>query len=326
MTYRTIVLSAFLSTTLIGTAQALTAGEPAPSVPAAEPVQLAQAVDPRIVRLEEQIRDLNGLVEELNFQILQMQDQIRRMREDNEFRFQQLEQGRSGVGTTGTEDNRTQAAPPAAESGDVTALPPADGSSAERAAPPRDFGTIVFDADGNVRSATGEIIPQTLPPTGDVQPSTLPGVSTPGVPAPAAGQDDTTVAALPETGSPDELYRNSYEFILAGDYAMAEGGFRELIEQYPQSDMAPEAHFWLGEALLAQQRPREAAEVFLSASRDYPDSRRAPETLYKLGVSLVELDQRDVACATFAEVSRRYPNAPATLMDKVEQQQASASC
>lgn len=329
MTYRTFVLVAFLSTTLTGTAQALTAGGSAPSVPRAAPVQLAQAVDPRITRLEEQIRELNGLVEELNFQVLQMQDQIQRMREDNEFRFQQLEGGSStGTGTTGADDSRTQAAPPAVDSTDVTALPPAgEGSSAQNAAPPRDFGTIVFDADGNVRSATGEILPQTtLPTADDVQSSALPGVSTPGLPAPQAGGDDTVVAALPDAGNPDELYRNSYEFILAGDYAMAETGFRDLIKQYPQSEMAPEAHFWLGEALLAQDRPREAAEIFLSASRDFPDSRRAPETLYKLGVSLAQIDQRDVACATFAEVGRRYPNASGTLMDKVEQQQASASC
>jgi TolA-binding protein len=60
-------------------------------------VQLAQAGDPRVIELEEQVRQLNGLVEELNFQVLQMQDQIRKMQEDNEFRFQQLEGSGDGV-------------------------------------------------------------------------------------------------------------------------------------------------------------------------------------------------------------------------------------
>ena len=55
------------------------------------PVVLAQASDPRITQLEEEIRKLSGTVEELNFQVLQMQEQMRKMQEDNEFRFQELE-------------------------------------------------------------------------------------------------------------------------------------------------------------------------------------------------------------------------------------------
>ena len=49
------------------------------------PVILAQTGDPvyRIGQLEEQIRGLNGRIEELGFQLLQMQEQIRKMQEDN---------------------------------------------------------------------------------------------------------------------------------------------------------------------------------------------------------------------------------------------------
>ena len=55
------------------------------------PIVLAQASDPRLTQLEEEIRKLSGTVEELNFQVLQMQEQLRKMQEDNEFRFQELE-------------------------------------------------------------------------------------------------------------------------------------------------------------------------------------------------------------------------------------------
>jgi TolA-binding protein len=56
----------------------------------APPVLMAQAGDPRVSQLEEQIRQLTGKIEELNFQILQMQEQMRKVQEDNEFRFQEL--------------------------------------------------------------------------------------------------------------------------------------------------------------------------------------------------------------------------------------------
>ncbi|MCY0148207.1 tol-pal system protein YbgF [Hoeflea sp. G2-23] len=78
------------------------------------PVVLAQAGDPvyRIGQLEEQIRGLNGRIEELGFQLLQMQEQMRQMQEDNEFRFQELEKTGSqrsdaGVPQPGVEQSAT---------------------------------------------------------------------------------------------------------------------------------------------------------------------------------------------------------------------------
>ena len=274
----------------------------------------AQGADQRVLQLEEQVRQLTGTLEELNFQILQMQDQLRRMQEDNELRFQELEGGSStsGAGTQqqgnagGSGDDEFYAQTPRVEDGARIEQPAvAQGGAQIMGTPPRDFGTITFDANGN---ATGA----------GVNPAPVQ------IPAPA---DNTTVAALPPQGdSDDELYRNAYEFVLQGDYGTAEAGFRSLIDRFPQSDHASDAHFWLGESLLAQQRPREAAEIFLAASRTYPQARKAPDTLFKLGVSLAAMNQRDVACATFTEVLQRYPQVSAALKTSISEQQKQASC
>ncbi|NMG40732.1 tol-pal system protein YbgF [Chelativorans sp. ZYF759] len=280
--------------------------------------------DPRVSELEEQVRRLGGTVEELNFQILQMQDQIRRMQEDFEFRFQEIEQG--GGGSSGAPSLDRQGSLPSQEPArDQTAEiiqqqggNGQQGDSAQLGAPPREFGTIVFDAQGNVVGSSVLDNPpaaQTLP-SAEALPSSQP------VPA-----DETVVAALPPSGDgPDSLYRNAYEFILSGDYATAEAGFQRFLQEHAGSENEPDARFWLGEAQLAQNKHRDAAETFLAASRDFPDSRKAPEMLYKLGVSLSGLNQRDVACATFAEVSRRYPQASEALMERVRQGQSAASC
>jgi tol-pal system protein YbgF len=148
---------------------------------------------------------------------------------------------------------------------------------------------------------------------------TLPGVET-------GPTDNTRVAALPSTDDPEELYRNSYEFILSGDYALAEEGFRDHIARFPSDQRTADAHFWLGEALLGQQKFRDAAQAFLAANRDFPDSRKAPDSLLKLGVSLAAMNQRDVACATLAEVGNRYPQASAAVLERAKQEQAKASC
>jgi len=55
----------------------------------------------RVQQLEEEIRQLNGRIEEMSFQLLQMQEQLRKAQEDNEFRFQELEKSENTKGGRG---------------------------------------------------------------------------------------------------------------------------------------------------------------------------------------------------------------------------------
>ncbi len=263
-------------------------------------IRVAQTYDPRVTQLEEVVRQLNGRIEELNFQILQMQETIRKQQEDNEFRLQQLEEKKSGALPSGKKHAAADGTAPAT-GGEETA----DAGSAERGAPPRDLGTLTFDPSGVVsNSAIGK-------------PLDLVG---------SAPTDDTVVAALPNTDDPDELYRDSYQFVLSGDYATAEAGFREFTERFPDNQQVADAYFWLGESLLGQERYRDAAEVYLQTSKAYPKARKAPDTLLKLGVSLAALDQHDVACATFGAIAKRYPDVTAALKERIAREQALAGC
>ncbi|TPM29359.1 tol-pal system protein YbgF [Mesorhizobium sp. B2-3-4] len=314
-------------------------------------VQLAQSSGAGVTGLEDQLRQLNGKVEELNFQILQMQEQIRKQQEDNEFRFQQLEGG--GQGGQAPAQKKSQAAPadgntsvaeaPAgqapADTGNQAASQSSGGQSVEdvivessngdpgkvipgtgtgTGAPEKTFGTITVDKNGNVVDAGGST--QSTAPMQDTAPAT-------GAPAAKTGKSGgTVVAALPDTNNPEELYRNSYQFILSGDYGTAEQGFRDHISRFPKDAKTADAHYWLGESLLGQQKYRDAAEVFLAASKDYPKAKKAPDMLLKLGVSLVGLKQHDVACATFSEVGKRYPDISNALKERVKQEKALAAC
>lgn len=296
------------------------------AAPAGEPpLLLAQASDPRVIGLEEEIRQLNGKLEEMNFQILQMQESMRKMQEDVDFRLQEIEGKRTDAGgatpPAGDRTETAELAPPTVSAPTqeeiVGALPPPSGditSAAPRVvAPPgpgaseQPLGSIVFDANGNVKGG---------------QLAIEPGANGSG----QAPDGDTIVAALPSTSDPQELYRNSYEFILSGDYGTAEAGFRDYIDRFPADAQSADAHYWLGESLLGQERYRDAAEVFVAANRSFPNSRRSPDMLLKLGVSMAALNQRDVACATFGKISQRYPQVSPSLKERVKQEQALAGC
>ena len=309
-------------------------------------MRVAQASDANA--LADEIRSLNGKIEELNFQILQMQEQIRKTQEDNEFRFQQLEQGSGGSqkksDASSGDGGRSVAQAPATAPDSAAA--PSDGAASAAAdttpgdttpgdttigdatsadttigdiivdsgdgepgklihgKPPKSLGAITVDKNGNVVSAE----------------PTAPAAS-------GSGADQgSVVASLPPAQNAEELYRNSYQFILSGDYGTAEQGFRDHIARFPKDAKAADAHYWLGEALLGQQKYRDAAEIFLVASKDYPKAKKAPDMLLKLGISLVGLNQRDVACATFSEIGKRYPEASAALKERVKQERALAAC
>jgi len=317
----------------------------------AEPAQSADAAF-KVQQLEQEVRTLNGRIEDLNFQLLQMQEQLRKMQEDNEFRFQEIEEGRAGrKGDPKVARKREPVESLSAESqpsvaglenpgaqrtnGDVIArvieqdaaapqpLPPPanapriidgvqiyDGNSeqaAESGLRPETLGRLVFDQNGNVIDSDVE---KPIDLTGQI------GKAQPG----------STVASLELPDSPDQLYDLGYNYIQAGDYALAEDAFETFSQRYPDHPRVADARFWVGESLLSRAMYQDAAKVLLDTHKKYPNGRMGPQTLLKLGVSLAGMNQRELACATFAEVGKQYPQASSAIRDKVVQEQKAASC
>ncbi|PTM94435.1 tol-pal system protein YbgF [Mycoplana dimorpha] len=282
-------------------------------------VVLAQANDTimRIGQLEEQIRSLNGRIEEMSFQLLQMQEQLRKTQEDNEYRFQDLESGKGG-GKSGAlerpagqdpQSSRTAAAEAPADqsagAGGQTA------SAGNLGTQPQTLGSIRFDENGNPIGAD-------INESASLGSGALPDATT-GTPATAGGQ----AAALDR---PDDIYNAAYGHVLSGDYALAEKEFRDYLEIFPEGDKAADASFWLGEAQYSQGNFNEAAKTFLNAHQTYNKSKKAPEMLLKLGMSLAALDNRETACATLREVGKRYPNASKAVKAKVTSEQSRLAC
>lgn len=276
------------------------------SAPSA-PIILAQSSDAsvRISQMEEEMRRLIGRVEEMSFLVLQLQEQLRNAQEDNDLRFQDLEGASSGATPAERRSEATPAPATGPSSGDqefALGLPPQTPSATTTSPAPQndEIGAIL----GSSLEASGA-----TPPSGSV----------PSAPS------SQTVAAISPSG-PVEMYSLAYNYLLAGDYQLAEATFRQYADAYPNSAEAPDARYWLGESLFAQNRYRDAAEVFLNAQKAHPEAGKAPEMMLKLGMSLARLDNRDTACVTFAEVERRYPQMSDNVRRKLGEEERTASC
>lgn len=302
-------------------------GKPARQQPVAQqrqPVILAQSSGEsvRIQQLEETIRQLNGRVEEMSFQLLQMQEQMRKTQEDNEFRFQEMEKS-SGGGSSAP----SVAAAPAAGSkknDEIATIIDEPGASAgvnsSAGANPSASSTT---APGATTLGSLEVDPSGRPLGAKANPNARNSSALPGVDTGTSSQKTQQTASL---GTESDSYRAAYNHILSGDYKTAETEFTSYLQSYPKSARAADASFWLGEAQYSQAKYNEAAKTFLNAHQTYSTSPKAPEMLLKLGMSLAALDNRETACATLREVPKRYPSASKPVTAKVSSELKRLSC
>ena len=280
----------------------------------------------QVQQLQEQIRQLNGRIEEMSYQLLQMQETIRKAQEDNEFRFQDLEKSDTSKGGATVPRKKAEAEVPA--SGDDVArlieTPPQGGASM----PPQTTGTSPRTTAAPAETTLGSIeldssgmpIGGTLNQGANNSSGNLPGVPNSGGVGPA---DPVNTAALT---SESDVYQAAYSHVLAGDYKLAEQGFQQYIQGFPKGAKAADANFWLGEAQYSQGKFTDSAKTFLNAHQTYGKSPRAPEMLLKLGMSLAALDNTETACATLREVPKRYPTASKTVLGKVTSEEKRLSC
>ncbi len=261
----------------------------------------AAALSMRIGQLEEQLRRLNGEIEQMAHAVRQMQ--------------QQLGQGGELRGSGDDFAGNRQGM----DSGGWRDLPqvtdqPGQRSDSDRGEAPRILGQV----PGQPLDLSGSIdLPGGFGQSGQQQDGQVWSGDAGG---------GSQLASVPMTGDPRDDYDTAYGYILRGDFGAAEAGFRQYLAHYPDNELAGNAQFWLGESLFARARYRDAADAYLAGYTEYPDNAKAPDSLFKLGLSLKELGQREAACATLAEIDRRYPNAPQVVRDRARSEMDKSGC
>jgi tol-pal system protein YbgF len=311
-------------------------GNTSPQAPSGPVAQVGAAdLSVRLDRLEAQIRQLTGTVEQL------------------QFRNQQLEQALQ----------RTQAVPPSAAAPPFR--PPATGVPGAAGAPPAGPPGRRSDVFDPAQNPNAPGAPQTLgsvpviaAEAGASTPIGAPGGRAAGAPLdlstlsgsvandpslPSGGMREDgmlppppprnpnatgaqVAAVAPPSQTPKDEFDLAYGYIKHKDYALAEDGLRAFLRKYPSDRMVAEAQYWLGESLYQRQRYRDAAESFLAVTTKYETSAKAPEALLRLGQSLAALGEKETACAAWGEIGRKYARASAGVKGTVAAEQKRVRC
>jgi len=275
----------------------------------------------RLDRMENQMRQLTGTLEQLQYQNQQLQEQLRAMQ-------QQVNAGGAprstprpplgaGQGPAPVQPGPNYQPPvdPAPAQGgrrgdafDPNAQPGAPGS-------PRQLGTMQAPPEqpGQAPVIYGRAPGQPM----DLGPQS--------VPAPGYGRGQQQ-AVLPPSDSPKDEYDLAYGYILRRDYAAADDAFRTFMQNHAGDAMIPQAHYWLGESQFQRQQYNDSAETFLDVYNKYPQSPKAPEALMRLGQSLAALGKQDAACASLGAVLQKYPKASTQVKATVQAEQKRVHC
>ncbi len=123
--------------------------------------------------------------------------------------------------------------------------------------------------------------------------------------APAPG---TEAGAAAPASDPEALYQTSYSDYLRGNYDLAMVGFRQYLETFPETDLADNATYWIGECFYRQQKFSEAIGEYDRVLKQYARSDKTASAQLKKGFALLELGQRKDGVAQLQGVVKTYPS------------------
>jgi tol-pal system protein YbgF len=152
---------------------------------------------------------------------------------------------------------------------------------------------------------------------GDGAPAVPPPSDLPEVREPIDSQADITTLAAPtrtdvrELQQPTEAETQAYDqaFLALREtrYADAAEGFDRFLQDHPQSSLAPNALYWLGEVYYVTRDFETALGQFNQLLERYPGSGKEPDALLKIGFSHYELEHWIEARAALQQVAEQFP-------------------
>jgi len=236
----------------------------------------------QVQELQDELRELRGRMEEQEREL----DNLKKRQRDQYLDLDQRISDVSGAAPGGQ-------APTAGDDSTGTAPVPeqAEAQSGERP-------EVSPEAPSEARSEGGfEDVPEVRAPM--EQPSETTSIGQPGA--------ESAVVAAPSEAE-KEAYDKAFQAMKELRYADAAEDFQSFLDQYPNSEYADNAVYWLGESYYVTRNYDIALEAFERLMHDYPDSPKVPDALLKIGYTHYELKQWDKARAALLQVQQDYPD------------------
>lgn len=135
-----------------------------------------------------------------------------------------------------------------------------------------------------------------------VPPSTAPAVPT------GDTLSATPAAPAADAPGPNELFQIGKDQLTRGGNSAARSAFTDLLQRFPDSELAADAQFYIAESYAAEGSGSAADSAYATVVSKYAQSPRAPTALYKRGVLAQSARKTTTARRLYNDLIRRYPN------------------
>jgi len=119
--------------------------------------------------------------------------------------------------------------------------------------------------------------------------------------------------AMASAPPPDVLYNNALRDYNGNKNDLAVQEFSDYVKFYPNTDLAGNCYFYLGEIYFKQANYQQAAQSYDQVLQNFPSGNKAASAQLKKGFSLIELGKQDDGVSELRHLIQRYPHSPEAL-------------
>jgi len=106
---------------------------------------------------------------------------------------------------------------------------------------------------------------------------------------------------------PDVLYANGLRDYNGGNNDLAAKEFADYVKYYPNTDLAGNAYFYLGELQFRGGNYQQAVTSYDQVLQNFPSGNKAASAQLKKGFALIEMGQKDDGVTELRHLIQRYP-------------------
>ncbi len=165
--------------------------------------------------------------------------------------------------------------------------------------------TALKESIADLTSRTGKIQQQILDLSNAVK-------TMQALPPPPTGGSGPSAALPGPTGAPaisaEALYQNALRDKTGGKLDLALQEFTEYLKLYSNTDVAPNAQFYVGEIHYNQNQLDAALKEFDLVLEKFPQNNKTADAIYMKGQTLVKMGKKTQGAQEFRELIRRFPN------------------
>lgn len=104
------------------------------------------------------------------------------------------------------------------------------------------------------------------------------------------------------------LYEIALNDFTAGRHEISMNGFHDLINRFPESSQAQEAHYWLPECYYVQGKYKNAAEGYKKYIKTYSNGPKVCVALYKLGLVYKKMKNKKACKMVWTKLINQCPD------------------